>query len=118
MNGSVCYLNVHVHYIWIRAHMSVCSFQHSPSFRVESESSGEMFHLGRRQGLGERVGDHVIGWSVYEAQETLLNDPADEVVAHIDMFHVRVVLVVPSEGNCGLVVGEECGGQLDGPEYF
>src|SRR5712671_6066052 len=22
MNGSVCYLNVHVHYIWIRAHMS------------------------------------------------------------------------------------------------
>src|SRR5712671_995340 len=114
MNGSVCYLNVHVHYIWIHTYMSACSFQHSPSFHAASKSSGEMFHLGRRQVLGECIGDHVIGRAVYEAQGTLLDDPADKVVAHVDMFHARVVLVVLSEGDCGLVVGEECGGQLDG----
>src|SRR5712672_4665710 len=83
------------------------SFQHSPSFRAESKSSSKMLNLGRRQGLGERVGDHVIGQAVYEAQGTLLDDPADKVVAHIDMFRARVVLVVPSEGDCGLVVREE-----------
>jgi hypothetical protein len=56
-----------------------------------------MLHLGRWQGLGERVRDHVIGRAINEAQGALLNDPSDEVVVHIDVLRACVVLVVLGE---------------------
>jgi hypothetical protein len=56
-----------------------------------------MLHLGRWQGLDEHVYDHVIGWAVNEVQGTLLDDPLDEVVAHVDMLRAHVVLMVLSE---------------------
>jgi hypothetical protein len=56
-----------------------------------------MLHLGRWQGLGECVCNHVIGQAVNKAQGTLLDDPSDEVVAHVDVLHVRMVLMVLSE---------------------
>ena len=64
------------------------SFRHSPSFRVQSKSCGEMLHLGRWQGFCERVGDHVISGAIYEAKGALLDDPANEVVVHVDVLGV------------------------------
>src|SRR6266436_85919 len=74
--------------------------QHSPSFRAQSESCGEMLHLDRRQGLGERVCDHVVGWAINKSEGALLDHPADEVVPHVDVLGTCVVLMVPGEGDC------------------
>ena len=79
-------------------------FQHSPSFRTQSESCGKMLHLGRGKSLGEGVCDHVVGWAINEAHGSMLDDPANEVVSHIDVLRARMVLVVACEGNGGLVV--------------
>ena len=84
---------------WLRAH-----FRHSPSFRTESKSSSEMLHLGRGQGLGERVSDHVVRWAIHEAEGALLNDPANEVIAHVNVFGACMILVITGEGNGGLVI--------------
>ena len=93
-------------------------FQHFPSFHVQCKTCSEMLHLGWWQGLGKRVSNHVIGWAIYESQGALLNDPANEIIAHIDVLRARVVLVVSSEGNCCLVVREEGGGWFDGVEHL
>ena len=45
-----------------------------------------MLHLGRWQGLGERVSDHVIGWAIDKMQGALLDDPANKMVAHINVL--------------------------------
>ena len=62
------------------------SLQHSPSFCVQSEFCGEMLHLGRGQGLSERVSDHVVSWAINEMHGTLLDDLSDEVVVHVDVL--------------------------------
>jgi hypothetical protein len=56
-----------------------------------------MLHLGRWQGLGERVRDHVVGWAINKAQGALLDDPSDEMVVHVDVLRAHVVLMVLSE---------------------
>jgi len=63
-----------------------------------------MLHLCRRQGLSERVGDHVVGRAVHEAHRPLLDDPSNEVITHVDMLHARVVLMVAGEGDGRLIV--------------
>ena len=45
-----------------------------------------MLHFGRGQGLGERVGDHVVSWAINEAHGALLDDPSNEVVAHVNVL--------------------------------
>ena len=45
-----------------------------------------MLYLGRGQGLGERVCNHIIGGAVDEAQGALLDNPVDEMVLHIDVL--------------------------------
>jgi len=41
---------------------------------MQSESCGEMLHLCGGQGLGERVGDHIVGRAINEVQGALLDD--------------------------------------------
>jgi hypothetical protein len=45
-----------------------------------------MLHLGRGQGFYECVSNHVIGWAIDKVQGALLNDPVNEVVAHINVL--------------------------------
>ena len=45
-----------------------------------------MLHLGKGQGFCEHVSEHVVGWAIDKAQRALLNDPANEVVAHVDVL--------------------------------
>ena len=40
------------------------------------------------------------------------------MIAHVDVLHACVVLVVSSKGNCCLVVREEGGGWFDGIEHL
>ena len=80
------------------------SFQHSPSFRAQSKSCGEMLHLGRGESLGKGVCDHVVGWAINKAHGSALDDPSNEMVSYIDVLRARMVLVVACEGDGGLVV--------------
>ena len=80
------------------------SFQHSPSFHMQSESFSKMLHFGRGKSLGEGVHNYVIGWAINEVHRSTLNDPVDEMILHIDVLCVQMVLVVTCEGNGGLVV--------------
>ena len=63
-------------------------FQHSPSSHTQSESCSEMLHLGRGKSLGEGVRNHVVGWAINEVHGSMLDDPANEMVLHINVFHV------------------------------
>ena len=94
------------------------SLRHSPSFRAQAKSCGEMLHFGRWQSLSEGVGDHVVGWAINKTQGALFNNPANEVVAHVDVLGVRVVLMVASERDSCLIIGEESGGRFDWLEDF
>jgi len=69
-----------------------------------------VFHLGGRQCLGEDISHHVIGGAVNELDRTLLNDPADPMVAHINVLGPWMVLVVMRECDGSLVIAKECGG--------
>lgn len=53
-----------------------------------------MLHLGREQGLGECVCDHIVDWAIYETHGTLLDDPENKVVLHINVLCVRMVLMI------------------------
>jgi len=66
--------------------------------------------LGRRQCLGEDIGHHVISGAVNELDGTLLDDPVDPMVAHINVLGLRMVLIVMCECDGSLVIAEECGG--------
>ena len=46
----------------------------------------------------------------------LLNDPPDEMVAHINVLYAHVVLMITGEHDCCLVVREEGSGGLEGAE--
>ena len=63
-----------------------------------------MLHLGRGDSLGEGVRNHVVGWAINKAHGSMLDDPSNEMVLHINVLHARMVLVVACEGNGGLVV--------------
>ena len=63
-----------------------CCLQHSPSFGAKFKSGSEMLDFDRRQGLGEGVGNHVVGGAIYKAEGAFLDDPADEMVAHVDVL--------------------------------
>ena len=69
-----------------------------------------MFHLGGRQCLGEDVGHHVISGAVDESYVTLLNNPADPMIMHVDVLGLWMVLVVMCECDGSLVIGKESGG--------
>ena len=45
-----------------------------------------MLHLGRGESLGEGVCDHVVSWAINEVHGSMLNDPANEMVLHIDVL--------------------------------
>ena len=84
---------------WLRAH-----FQHSLSFRVESKPCGKMLHLGRGQGLGECVCDHVISQAVDKAEGALVNHLVNKMISHINVLCACVILVIACEGDYCLIV--------------
>jgi hypothetical protein len=46
---------------------------------------------------------------------TFINDPANKVIADVNVFGTGVVFMVTSKGNDGLIVGKERGGvELNG----
>ena len=63
-----------------------------------------MFDFWRWQGLRKRVGDHFGGRAIDESNLAFLDDPANEMVPHVDVFHAQVIPVVLSERDGGLVV--------------
>ena len=63
-----------------------------------------MFHLGRGKGLGEGIGDHVVGQAIDDTQGALLGNPSDEVVVHVDVLRARMVLVIAGERDGCLVI--------------
>jgi hypothetical protein len=73
-----------------------------------------MLDLGQRQCLHKCIGNHVIGRAIDEVQGALLDDLLDEVVAHINVLYIHMILVVPREGNCCLVVRKKGGGNGNG----
>ena len=73
---------------------------------MQSKGCGEVLYLGRGQRLGEGIGHHVVHWAVDKANGTLLNDPANPVVLHVDVLCVQVILVVVYECDGCLIVGE------------
>ena len=60
--------------------------QHSPSFRTQSKGCGEMLDLGRWERLCQRISNHVVGGAIYEAKGSFFDNPADKVVAHINVL--------------------------------
>lgn len=66
-----------------------------------------MFDFRRGERLRECVGDHVVGRAIDETNRAVLDDPTDEMEAHVDVLRVRVILVVLGERNRGLVVQKE-----------
>jgi hypothetical protein len=56
-----------------------------------------MLHLDRWQCLGEHISNHVVGGAVNEAQGTLLDDPSDPMIMHVDVLGPGMVLVVAHE---------------------
>ena len=71
---------------------------------IKGKTCCEMFHLSRGQGLGEGISNHVIGQAIDDAQGALLNDPLDEVVAHVNVLYVHMVLVIVGEHDGCLVI--------------
>lgn len=60
-----------------------------------------------REHLGERVGDHVPRRTIDEMDVLLVDDPADEMKANIDVSGTGMILVVTNEGDGRLVVRAE-----------
>ena len=77
-----------------------------------------MLHFRQGKHLGENIGDHVISGAIYEAQSALLHHPTDPMVAHVDVLHARVILVVVREHDRGLIVGEKGDGVGEGAKKF
>jgi hypothetical protein len=75
-----------------------------------------MLHFCRWEHFSEHIGHRVIGWAVNQLQCPLLNYPADLVVAHVDVLHACMVLMVVGEGDGRLVVREQDSGILEQPK--
>jgi len=68
--------------------------QHSPSSRAEAKLVAEVLDFGRGKSLRHRVGNHVVGRAIDKADRAVVNDPANEVEANIDMLRTSVVLMI------------------------
>jgi hypothetical protein len=80
---------------------------------MQSEGCSKVLHLGGRQCLGEDIGHHVISGAIDESNGTLLDDPVDPVIMHINMLGLRIILVVVHKCDSSLVIGKESGGGSD-----
>ena len=85
---------------------------------MEPKSCSEMLHFSRGECLGEGVGNHVVGGAINEVERALFDHPLDPMIAHIDMLHARVVLMIACERDGCLVVGEKGGGIPEASEDF
>jgi hypothetical protein len=77
-----------------------------------------MLGLDARKRLGKGIGDHILGRTKDEADRAILDDPANEVVANIDVFGMGVILVVFGKCDSRFVVGEKSGGRESETEDF
>ena len=85
---------------------------------MQSEFGHEVFDFRQGKRLGEGVGDHVFCRAEYESNFAVVDYPTEEVKMNVDVFHARVVLMVFSECNGGLIVGKEGDGLVQGDKNF
>jgi len=69
-----------------RAGTRACSLQHSPSSGVEAKASGKMFDLRGWECLCKCVGDHVGSGTVGETDAAIIDKPANEMKAYVDVL--------------------------------
>ena len=60
---------------------------------MESKFS-EVLDFWRGKGLGEHIGNHIVGGAVDKVQFAIINNPADKMEVYVDVFGVGVILVV------------------------
>ena len=101
----ICKVSIYMMSIWAQSPRSA-PLQHSPSLHMQSKGCSKVLYLGRGQHLGKGISHHVIHWAVDKANGTLLNDPANPVVLHVDVLCAQVVLVVVCECDGCLIVRE------------
>jgi hypothetical protein len=63
-----------------------------------------MFDFCRRKGFGKGISYHFVGRAIDEAQETMFDNPTDEMEVDIDVFSAGMELVIPGKGNGRLIV--------------
>ena len=65
-----------------------------------------MFHLRRGKGFRKCVGYHLVGRAVDDTNLSFFDDPSNKMEMNVDMFCMRVILVLLHERNRRLIVGE------------
>ena len=78
--------------------------QPSPSSGEQAKGRRAVLDLGRGEGLRQDVGDHVLGGAVDELELLVLDDPANEVVADVDVFRPRLCDRIRCNEDRSLVV--------------
>lgn len=91
----------------------MCVPQYSPSNSTESETVSEVLDFSGGERFGEHVSDHVGGGAINKTEGALLDHPANEMVADVDVLGPRVIAMVLRESDRSLIVREEYGGFLD-----
>ena len=64
---------------------------------MESEFCSEVLDFGGRKGLSKCIDNHVISGAVDKSMFAIINDPADEVEANVNVLAAGMVLVVLGE---------------------
>lgn len=77
-----------------------------------------MLNFSRRKSFRKRVSDHIFSGTKYQTNLPLLDDPANEMEAHVNVLCARMVLMVLRERNGGLVVGKESRGRRERTKDF
>ena len=72
-----------------------------------------MFDFCGGERFGKRVSDHVSCGTIDKPEGPLFDDPANEMIADVDMFGPGVILVIPRESDRGLIVRKQCSGTLN-----
>jgi hypothetical protein len=58
-----------------------------------------MVDFCRGKHFGEHVGNHVSCGTVYQLEGPLFDDPANEMIADVDVFGLWVILVILHKSN-------------------
>jgi hypothetical protein len=88
--------------------------QHTPSdLKVQAKLACESPMLLTDQSLGKYVGDLVVGGDIGEVDVAGGDPLAQEMVTQVDVLHAIVELGVPSDGDGGLIVHVQDGGEYN-----
>jgi len=101
------------YFIW-----NVLTLHNTLPSKWHSKGGGEVLGFDTRQGFGERVGHHLISWTIDESDMTLFNDVSNKMIMDVNMLGMCMVVVVMSQGHSRLIVAIECSGLLQWLEHF